>query len=64
MFSFVCQVYSRDLTCLHEDLLANDKDIPNRDDSKIFQTEGGKYWPQGRCGKKAGSPFKPWIFRM
>ena len=44
--------------------LANNKDIPNRDDSKIFQTEGGKYWPQGRCGKKAGSPFKPWIFWM
>ena len=41
--------------------LANGKNIPNRDDGKTFQTEGlkkaAKYWPQGRCGKKATLPM-------
>ena len=44
-------------------LLANDKNIPNRDDGKTFQTEGlkkaAKDWPQGRCGEQAA--LGPWL---
>ena len=42
--------------------IANDKDITNRD-GEIFKTEGhdkaAKYWPPGRCGKKAA--LCPWL---